>query len=393
MRNGGGFSARLALLLTTVVGINVGYTAVLPFLPQFADRLGLGPAGITLFLVGFPIAKIVAQPLGGRLADRLGLRAAGTLGLVLAVIGMVIVARSHAAYPAILGRLVWGAADGIVSPALYGAVTTLSAEHGRDPARGYAKLGAAAVLSFAGGPALAGLVHSFAGYPPVLTAVAGLTLLNAAVAWRVLPGRGGAEPSATEAGAQAPDRPLLLALFGGIDLCANVLWAATEVLVPLTLARTVGDPVGRSAWLLSTGMVVFAVASPLLARLPGRWRRPRSAVLGLAVLGAGCLALSALTVPAAGLLAIAVFMTAQAYLYLIAREGVQRYCGGAAQAWGVFGMFSDTGFLAGPAVGVALFQIWGTAAFPVLGVASMLAAAAVPAALRGRRAAVPTELT
>jgi MFS family permease len=382
-----GYSGHLAVLLTTIIGTNVGYTALLPYLNRLSAHLGLGVSGLAIFLTGFAVAKVLGQPLGGFLADAWGLRATAVVGLAAAALGMTFIIVADSANPAILGRLIWGAADGALTPVLYRGLSVISAEHGRDPASGYAKLGSVAVLSFAGGPFVVGLVHPFADYPVVLAATAVLTLVNALVAWFVLPDRARSAP-AEDASASGPDRlgPLVraVAFFGVVDLCANLLWAAMEPLVPLYLGQAYRDPTGRAAWVLGLGMVVFAAANPLLARLSDRWRLPRMAGLGLAVLGLSCIALSTVVVFVWGLIAIAVFMVAQAYIYLIARTGIQRYGGGTGRAWGVFGMFSDAGLVLGPLAAVWLFEAFGSSAFPILGVGSLLAAAAVFATAGGR---------
>jgi MFS family permease len=383
-----GYSGHLAVLLTTIIGTNVGYTALLPYLNRLSAHLGLSASGLAVFLTGFAVAKILGQPLGGFLADAWGLRTTAVLGLVAAALGMTFIVFADTANPAILGRLIWGVADGTLTPVLYRGLSVISAEHGRDPAGGYAKLGSVAVLSFAGGPFVVGLVHPFADYPAVLAATAGLTLVNALVAWFVLPDRARSAPAAEDVPASGSDRlgPLLraIAFFGVVDLCANLLWAAMEPLVPLYLGQAYRDPTGRAAWVLGLGMVVFAAANPLLARLSDRWRLPRMAGLGLAALGLSCIALGAVVVLAWGLIAIAVFMVAQAYIYLIARNGIQRYGGGTGRAWGVFGMFSDAGLVLGPLAAVWLFEAFGSSAFPILGAATLLAAAAVFATAGGR---------
>jgi MFS family permease len=392
-----GYTTNLVVLLTTLIGINIGYMAVLPYLPQLSARLGLDSAGLAVFVAGFAVAKILAQPLGGWLADTWGLRSAGTLGLLLAVVGMLMVVEADTALPAILGRLLWGAADGITSPALYGAVTVISAKYGKDPARGYAKLGTAALLSFAAGPFIVGLVHPFADYPAVLAAAAGLTVLNAIVAWRVLPRRIAPEPAQDTGDTQtAPPNGLrrmlpVIAVFGGLDLVANALWGAMEPLVPLHMAQANTDPTGRSAWVLAMGMVAFAVANPLFARLPEKWREPRLVGLGFAALAVSCFILSAVTFLPVGLFAITVFMVAQSYIYLVAREGIRQYCGGTGKAWGIFGMFTDAGFVVGPVAGFFLFDTVNAWAFPILGVGSAIAAVTAAAAMRGWRPQVLSE--
>lgn len=377
-----GFSAHLAVLLITVVGTNIGYTALFPYLPRLSAHLGLTSAGLAAFLSGFAVAKILGQPLGGYLVDVWGLRTTAAVGLASAVLGMTMVTVVGTAYPAIAGRLIWGAADGVLTPVLYRALMVVAAEHGRDPTAGYSKLGSVAVLSLAGGPLVVGLVHPFVGYQAVLGAAAGLTLLNAVVAWLVLPGRAGSVP-AGDAAAPGPDGlwRLLRAIvfFGIVDLVANLIWGAMEPTVPLYLSRVDHDPTGAAAWVLGFGMAVFAAANPLLARLPESWRRPRTASLGLVLLGASCVLLGKIAVPVVGFLAIALFMVAQSYIYLMARNGIQQYGGGSGKAWGIFGMCSDVGQVWGPMAGVFLFQAIGIGAFPVLGIGTVLAAVTLPA--------------
>jgi MFS family permease len=383
----------MAVLLSTVIGVNVGYMAVLPLLPQLADALQLNSSDFAIFVASFAVAKILAQPLGGRATDAWGPRVPTVAGLVTAAVGILTIVQADGAAAAICGRLIWGAGDGIVTPALYRAVTVVSAMYGRDPARGYARLGITAVLSFALGPFAVAVVHPLADYRAILTVSGGLALISASLAGVLLPGR---NPAGRESAAPTDDlrgiRPVLaVTLFGGIDLCANLLWGAMEPLVPLTLAQTLAHSAERSGLLLSLGMAVFVVSSPILARLPERSREPRLASAGLVLLGLSCIGLVELDVPLVGLPAITVFMAAQAYLYLVAREGIQRHCGATGRAWGYFGMFSDTGFMVGPPIGVFLFQISGPTAFSVLGAGTLLVAVVLTVAMRGRWTRVAAE--
>ncbi|WP_170047073.1 MFS transporter [Couchioplanes caeruleus] len=383
----------MATVLSTVIGINIGYMAVLPFLPRLAEDLSLDRTGLLIFVAGFGIAKVLAQPVGGWAADRWGQNLTAVTGLVVAAAGMVLVASASDGGAALAGRLVWGAGDGLVSPAIYGAVATISARYGKDSSRGYARLGVAAVLSFGAGPLIIGLVHSYAGYPVILSTAAGATLLTALVAWWALPGRtrDASVGAAAAADELAPEpawssRVLRAAVFfGAIDLCANLVWAAMEPLIPLYMDRAVADSVGRSAWVLAFGMAVFAGLSPLIARLPGRLRRPGAAAAGLVLLAAACVALGGVDRTVVAVPGMAAFMAAQAFVYLVARDGIQQHCGGTGRAWGVFGMLSDVGFMIGPGIGVLLFQVSGSAAFPILGVGSALSAVLIFLIIRSTR--------
>lgn len=389
-----GYTTHLAIVLTTVVGINIGYTAVLPYLPEFAATLKLSPTMIMVFFAGFAVAKILGQPLGGVLVDRRGLRVTAVAGLALSAVGMAMVAMADTANTAIIGRLVWGFADGIVTPSLYGAIAAVSARYNRDAARGYAKLGTAAVLSFAGGPLVVGLVHSFADYQTVLSVAVVLTLLNVVAAGLLMPARAPRE-SVDESQEKGPRRlgPMLavVVVFGGFDLFSHLLWGAMEPLVPLYVEQTYEDPVGYSAWVLTVGMLAFAAANPLLARLPDRWRSPRLAGPGMVVLALATVALSKVAVLSVGLIAMVVFMVAQSYIYLIAREGIRLYSGGSGVAWGAFGMLSDAGLVLGPVIGVYLFNTAGASAFTILGIGSAIAAVAVTVGMRRWQPATVSE--
>ena len=376
----GSYAGSIAVLLTTVLGINVGYAAVFPFLPDVRTHLGLGAAGVAVFVGAFAVTKVGGQPLGGVLLQRWPARLIGALALGLAALGIGMVAWADTAEVAVAGRLLWGLGDGLVSPVLYRAISALSEQHGRDSAPAFAKLGVVAVLSFAAGPFLVAAVHHTADYPVVLTGAAVFTVLNAVVVWFVLTSAGDmGGPAATESAA-ALDVPSLL-LFAGVDFGANLLWGAMEVLVPLYLAESLSDPTLWTSLVLGVGMTTFAVAGPLIARLPEAFRGPGTLPVSFAVLAAGTVALYGVTGRATAFAAVVVFMAAQAHVYLVARGGIERYCGGTGKAWGTFGAFSDAGFIVGPVLGALCFDAFHAGTFPLLGLGAGGAAVALSFAL------------
>lgn len=379
---------RVSLILTTVVGIHVGYSAVFPYLPVIRAELGLSNSELAMFVGAFAVTKIGGQPLGGHLVQRWGARTTGASALGLAAIGMSLAAWADSAVPAIAGRLLWGLGDGVVVPVLYRGISALSQRHGRDSAQAFAKLGTVAVLSMALGPFLVAAVHDVASYRSVLTAVAVFTMVNAVLAWFVLavadqPDGGSAAETAT-----ALDVPSLL-LFAGVDFGANLLWGAMEVIVPLHLAETVSDPTLWAALVLCTGLTAFAVASPVAARLPEPWRAAGTIPAGLGVIAVALAGLYGVAVPVIGLTAIVFFMFGQAHVYLVARGGIERYCGGTGKAWGFFGACSEAGFIVGPVLGTFLFQTHGAASFPLLGLGTVGVAAVLPSTIRRWRAREP----
>lgn len=385
-----GYRGRLAILVTTVVGVNVGYTAVLPHLPVIGRDLGLDATTLGAFFSGFAVAKALAQAPGGRAVDRLGGAVVTAIALLVAAGGIVVVALAGGGIAAVTGRLIWGFADGLASPALYYSASVLARTYGRDPAAAYAKLGAAAVGSFALGPILVGLLHTVLGWRQILLLAAALTVVNAVVAGLTAPGRAvTAEPEdrGERAGGPAPRWLGVVLIFGALDLCANILWSGIEPLVPLAMADGTHDTTGPAALVLAVGMGVFVVATMTLTKLPAAWRGPGWGAATMALLGLSCVGLTWVSTLWAGLLAIAVFMVAQGQIYLVARDGLTAYAGGTGRAWGVFGLMSDIGFILGPIIGIALFTFAGDVAFALL--AQVALAAALVFAIVFRRLGPP----
>lgn len=383
-----GYRSRFALIIVAIAGMNIGYTAILPFLPQLQGELGLGPAMLTVFLLAYPVAKIISQwALGGRLTDSWGPAPTAAVAWLAGAAGMGLIALADGAGLSVAGRLVWGAGTGLGIPAIYRA-TGLIADHYQVPvARLRSVVGAGAVLTLAMGPAVAGVVQLFAGFRVVLLIGAALSVAGAAtVAYAMRLPAAPQKPSSA-----APEQPpspepvpaaktrvwmLPLLVFASYELILNLLFAASEPLVPLYVAGGEDDPTGKSALILGVGLAVWVVSTLLSARVPERYRSPAAGTVSLLVLAGSCLAMSEIGDLGIGLMAFVVFMVAQGHGYLVARDGIDKYTDASGTVWGRFNAIADIGFLLGPVLAVAAHSWVGHLAFPVVGVVALLSAAA-----------------
>ncbi|MFC6083854.1 MFS transporter [Sphaerisporangium aureirubrum] len=379
-----GYRVRFALIIVAIAGMNIGYTAILPFLPQLQGELGLGPVMLTVFLLAYPVAKIISQwALGGRLTDGWGPAPTAAVAWLGGAAGMGLIAVADGAELAVAGRLVWGVGTGLGIPAIYRATGMLAEHYDVPVAKLRSIVGAGAVLTLAMGPAVAGAVHLFAGFRVVLLFGAALSVAGAATvayAMRLPAGRGEAataasvpEPAAVPAGR---GWALPLFVFALYELILNLLFAASEPLVPLYVAGGEQDPTGRSALILGVGLGVWVVSTLLSARVSERLRSPAAGTVSLIVLAGSCLAMSEIGDLGIGLMAFVVFMVAQGHGYLVARDGIDKYTDASGTVWGRFNAIADVGFLLGPVVAVAAYSWVGHLAFPVVGVIALAAAGA-----------------
>src|SRR5271156_4947349 len=76
-----GGASRLILFATVFFDL-LGFGIVIPFLPMYAERLGIGAGAIGLLLSAYSITQFIFAPLLGRLSDRIGRRPIIMLGLL-----------------------------------------------------------------------------------------------------------------------------------------------------------------------------------------------------------------------------------------------------------------------------------------------------------------------
>ncbi|MGH8013823.1 MAG: MFS transporter [Candidatus Binataceae bacterium] len=175
--------APLIILFLTVFIDLLGFGIVIPFLPLYAGRLGVGALGIGLVLAVYSLMQFLCAPLLGRISDYVGRRPIIMLGLLGSSIGYVIYGFAFSFALLLISRAVHGMCAGTVSTAQAYVADTMP-ESKR--AHGMGMIGAAFGLGFVLGPAIGGLLGHASLRMPVFFA-AGLTFANLIFAALALP--------------------------------------------------------------------------------------------------------------------------------------------------------------------------------------------------------------
>ena len=152
-----------------------GYGALFTLLDELRDEYGIGESALGAIIgIGF-VAGFVAQVTIAPLADRGHARVLVTVGTVLTVVGLLMMATATTFVPLLAGRFVTGIAAGMAVPAIRRIVIVA------DPnniGHNLGRLLAADVAGFAAGPALSAvLVGPFGIAAPFLVIAAGTLVL------------------------------------------------------------------------------------------------------------------------------------------------------------------------------------------------------------------------
>jgi predicted MFS family arabinose efflux permease len=286
------------LYLAILVG-ELSWSAVAPLLPTYQERFGLSGPETGLILSVASLAILVVSFPAGALARRFGARSLTLASAVGMTVGNLMIGFS-ATYPALLlGRVVFGAALGMLWVAGTSWLHDASGESPKALSMTSAIIGLGSLI----GPAFAGIVgERFGiGVPFVILAVVTAATFAALLL----------TPSATQLSAH-PDEPTfrdLLRAASGDDLVrtsvllmlvGSLLWLCSYVLVPLRL--------DASGWSAADIGVAFSISSLLYAGVSW-WvarRAERLATLGQAALSTAALACSLLVVVLSGSTAAAV---------------------------------------------------------------------------------------
>ncbi len=368
---------RVGLLLGTVIAVNAAYTVLIPFVPELPARIHAGPVAVGLAFTLFAAGKLLAQPVGGVVVDRWGPRVVAVASLGLIAVGTVATALAGDAATLLLGRVVWGIGEGVLTPALYAGITFLCSTYHLPTTRLLGQFGSAANIGFLIGPLVTGLAGGL-GFRTIFLLGAGLTVSSALALGWVLPTTPRTEPpepaqaQPAEAATSSGRRWWVLVLvFGVLDLAGNLIYSALEPVLPLYLAG--GSAGARSAVSLvfAVGLAVFVLSVWVIGRLGERVTLPRLVQIGLVVF---VLAVSGLAL-GSGLGSVLVFfaiaMIGHSALYLAARRGVlavRTGLAGRGRAFGLFGATSDLGNMIGPTLGTTLFGWVGALVFPLLAI-------------------------
>jgi MFS transporter, DHA1 family, multidrug resistance protein len=174
------FSAQLIVM--------IGFGALLPVLPLFAQEHGIDAAQLGIIVAAWAVAKLIFEPIFGWWADRHRRKPQMVAGLVIFAIVSLLPLYFTTFAALVVLRFIAGAATGLYDPAARGMVVDATDADERGEAFGY--YGAFQVGGFAFGPAIGALgtaVFGGYGFPFLFTFV--LTLVAAVVVARYVSDR------------------------------------------------------------------------------------------------------------------------------------------------------------------------------------------------------------
>ena len=171
------------VIWTTVAIDLVGFGIVLPILPQYAERFGVGAAFIGVLSASFSLAQLLFAPVWGGLSDRFGRKPILLVSLFGTAVGSLLTGVAGSIWILFLGRILDGVSGASVSVA-QAAVGDVSPPSQR--ARLMGLLGAAFGVGFVIGPAIGALAALGGPHVPFFIAAA-IAAVNGVIAIRRLP--------------------------------------------------------------------------------------------------------------------------------------------------------------------------------------------------------------
>ena len=171
------------VIWTTVAIDLIGFGIVLPILPQYAERFGVGAALIGVLSASFSLAQLIFAPVWGRLSDRFGRKPILLVSLFGTALGSLLTGVAGSIWILFVGRILDGISGASVSVA-QAAVGDVSPPSQR--ARLMGLLGAAFGVGFVVGPAIGALAALGGPHVPFFIAAA-IAALNGLIAIKRLP--------------------------------------------------------------------------------------------------------------------------------------------------------------------------------------------------------------
>lgn len=362
------------LFLSTRVGV--------PVLPELSVRLGAAPADVPLVVSAALATVVVAQFFTGGLADRYSRRSLVVTGAVLgAVTSLLTPLCAH--WTQLLGlRVLGGLADAVSMPALLAITATLANDR---PGRFFGILRAGDGFSFVVGPLLGGLLSLVSLQAPFV-ADGLLSLVAGGVAFALLrEEKGGASAHSLSAlrrlRAVFSDRSVYLYLLLGLSGFFG--FGILSSFVPAA-AQAGGLDAWRIGVILGAGALVFSMTAYVVGSLSDRLGRRGFVLASLAVIIAASAGLALSDRGFVPLLALyCLFCVGETAAYILsfsyAAEAFDHANMGTAM--GAFDSALDLSLIAGPLVGIGVYQV-GAAIAPVFLLAGLPALIAVPILVR-----------
>lgn len=282
--------------------IMFGFGLILPTLPLFAKRFGVGEAGIGLLLTVFAATRLAADLISGSTIDRFGERAMVAVGAV--IVGLSSIAAGAAPnFPALVALRGIG---GVGSAFFLGALTAHLVGTVAPNERGRAMSAFQAVISIGLllGPLVGGLIAAVGGLRAPLYVYGAICIVSAPLCLRAMAGAAPsadarAEPVPLEEPVTEPAAPAwrkLRPLFGDSAYRAALAASATGFYVSGGIQTLIPgfwtDVLGRSRGSVGVPFTVLSLASLAVIWHAGSLsdRRGRKVVLVPALAATGIIA-------------------------------------------------------------------------------------------------------
>ena len=382
---------RLTVYVALLVMLDLAlFSAIVPLLPQFAERLDLSKLQTGVLLGAYSAAVVVAAVPVGHLADRVGMRTVTIAGSLLMAAATAAFAVGDSYLVLVAARLAQGLASAVAWSAALGWLAGAVPENRRGTEIGYAN--AAATGGMVAGPILGGAVAGALGIRETFLIVAAGSVLLAV--W------GAFQPDARSVEHREPSmRPALRAAVSepliAVSLIVIVLVALVggtlQVLIPLHLGDA-GVSQSTIGWLYAGGAVLGSVSIALTGRAGDRIGRLPVAQIDCILLMAAVLVLVLPLRSAAFATMLVLIAPILSVLYGVGypmgADGADRAGLGHGLALGLVNLVWGVGAVVGPVAGGAVAGYAGDRAAYLLLAALCLGAALVmrSGSLRQQRA-------
>ena len=354
----------IVVVFVTVFIDLLGFGIVIPLLPFYAERFGATAFTVGMLATSFSLMQFIFAPLWGRLSDRVGRRPIILLGLLGSCLSYLAFGMANTLTALFAARIFAGIAGANI-PTAQAVVADLTTPENR--AKGMGIIGAAFGLGFIFGPAIGGFLSRY-GYSMPAFFASGLSLLNFAAAWFLLPETLKPEHRAIErvgridalrAALARPHLPLLLV----ISFLIVAAFSAFEATFALFAERAYGFGASTIGYVFAfVGIILVIVQGALVGRVVKRVGEHHIMPASLAIVAIGLLMIPATRSVAAllaanGIMAVGMGFNNPSLMSLVSRYSAAEDQGG---VMGLMQSLSSLARIVGP--------LWGGFAFDHLGI-------------------------
>lgn len=332
---------------------------VAPFMAMYLASRGLRPSAVGLVASCYGLGALLAGPVAGVLADALGRRRTLAVALAAAASAAAVLAFTRPPLAMAAGVLAFGGAMSASRPPLRAIVADV-VPPGAVP-RAFGLIYWAENLGASVSLLVGGLLAARGWALPFLVDAATTLGFAAVVLLRIPETRPAAAAPAAEATGYRVvlrDRRLLLLL--GLVLLVDVVYAQSQVALPLDLARRGYSPATFGA-IVSVSALLVVLLQPLSARALEPLAPARILFWGGLLVGAGLGAYALCETPREFAAATALWTLGEIAFFATSAAVVSALAPPAARGryMGAYGLCLSSGAIASPAVGPAVLEVFG----------------------------------